>query len=67
MLETEGSAKKIAMAALVIELHDDGTYTIIKNRLSTSDKYINQTVLINEEGLIRQRRKPIVTTSPSFH
>ncbi len=57
MLETAGSVMKIALAALVIELHDDGTYTIIKNRLSTSDKYINQTVLVNEEGLVKQRKR----------
>lgn len=57
MLETVGSSMKLAQAALVLELHDDGTYTIIKNRLSESDKYINQTVLVNEEGLVKQRKR----------
>lgn len=55
MLNTVGSERKVAEAALVIKLHNDGTYIIIKNRLS-SDKYINQTVLINEEGLIKKRK-----------
>ena len=56
MLETIGSSRKVAMAALVIELHDDGTYTIIKNRFS-SDTRINQTVLVSEEGIVTKRSK----------
>ena len=58
MLETVGSAKKIALAALVVELHSDGTYIIIKNRLS-SDKYVNQTVLVSDEGLVKKQRRRI--------
>ena len=53
MLETVGSVRKIAMAALVIELHNDGTYTIIKNRFSSNTR-INQTVLVSEEGITKK-------------
>ncbi|KKN68697.1 hypothetical protein LCGC14_0448880 [marine sediment metagenome] len=56
MLETMGSVRKIALAALVIELHDDGTYTIIKNRFS-SDTRINQTVLVSEEGIVKKQKR----------
>ncbi|KKL19093.1 hypothetical protein LCGC14_2468930 [marine sediment metagenome] len=52
MINITGSVMKIAQAALVVGLRDDGTYTIIKNRHS-SDKYINQMILVGEDGLVK--------------
>ncbi len=48
-----GSAQRVAASALVVELHDDGTYTIIKDRSGTGD-FINQLILVNEDGIMER-------------
>ena len=58
MQEIAGSVMKHAQAALIIELHDDGTYDIVKNRHSSA-AYINQMILVREDGLVKQVKRGV--------
>jgi hypothetical protein len=49
--QVKGSLKRIAGAAVAIELHIDGTYTIIKSRYTTGF-ITNQILLVQEDGIV---------------
>ena len=49
--EIKGSMKRLAKAAVVLELHTDGTYTILKSRY-TVGFITNQILLVENSGIV---------------
>jgi len=50
----EGSSQQVAEAAVVVQLHEDGSYTVLKNRYTMG--FISQQILLVKEDGIKPER-----------